>query len=169
MRIGDLIFVRSTGLVPWLIRKTTGGTYNHAMLSLGADAFVSADMGRGVRIAKLADYPGARFAFCRVVTASDLQAKSAAAWAEQQTGKKYDAVGLAGVWLRFAVRALERRGFVSFWGKSKIADQAGYFCSELVAEAYHRQGVDICPLDPTYVSPTDLFQAPTVSILEETQ
>lgn len=167
MRIGDLTFVRSTGLVPWLLRRITGGTYNHVMINLGEGKFVSADQGRGVHYAKLADYPNAKFAFCRVLSASDLQAKSAAAWAEQQIGGQYDTLGLTGIWLRFAVQALERRGFVSFWGKSKIADQSGYFCSELATEAYLRQGVDICQLNPTYVSPTDLFQAPCVSIIEE--
>lgn len=167
MRVGDLVFARSSGLVPWLIRQITGGTYNHVMINLDGERFVSADQGWGVHYAKLADYPNAKFAFCRVLSASNLQASSAAAWAEQQAGGRYDTLGLTGIWLRFAVRALERRGFVSFWGKSKVANQAGYFCSELAAEAYLRQGSEIVALDPTYTSPTDLFQAPTTQILVE--
>lgn len=167
MRVGDLIFIRSSGLVPWAIRQITGGNYNHVMLNLGADRYISADQGWGVHYAKLGDYSNAKFAFCRVVSASDLQAKNAAAWAEQQAGRQYDSLGLMGIWLRFAVRSWERAGFVSFWGKNQIANQNAFFCSELVAEAYLRQGHDVCRLNPTYVSPTDLFEAPEVTLLTE--
>lgn len=167
MRIGDLIFVRSSGLVPWAIRQITGGNYNHVMLNLGGDRYISADQGWGVHYAKLGDYSSAKFAFCRVVSASDSQAKGAAAWAEQQAGRQYDSLGLIGIWLRFAVRKLQDKGMVSFWGKNRIANQNAFFCSELVATGYLREGVDICKIHPTYVSPTDLFEAAGVVLLVE--
>jgi len=163
MRPGDLIFVRGNTWVSKAIRQITGGHYSHVDIFIGKGQAIGAELGVGVRkVEYLSAYGSDALTVC-MVACSDATAQAVVNDVCKMVGTQYDARGLFGVWARFALKRL------GIHLTSTPADQTGaYFCSEMAAALYRKQGIEICPdLHPSLTSPTDLYEANVVIEIKE--
>lgn len=128
--VGDLLFIRNTGLLPWLIRFWTrrgapGGHkgYNHVALCVGEDSWLSAEP-RGVVLRSLAELKeDAEESFILHFTGPARVGFVAAQLAMASVKSGYDFVGVLGFILS---RVIGLR--VDFRGR--------WFCSEICHSAW---------------------------------
>lgn len=110
----------------------------------------------GVKVRQYADKYDACTIF-RHKNAKPSEVRVATEWAVSQVGSGYDYLGLLGVGLAII-------------GKKKdngLDASDRYWCSELVADAYAKAGLDVCADKASYrVSPADLSRCPLLEKVE---
>jgi len=132
--------VRTSGLVPWLIRTVTNSWADHVFVSAGDGQIVEAEPG-GVRIADVSEYAGCRIEYNTSEAMTDLQRAAVAEFAESKRGEPYawtaDTIdGLRCLGLRWRVLARFERA------------RRSVMCSELAAQAGQQAGLDwLCGQD----------------------
>lgn len=154
-RVGDLVFIRNTGLLPWLIRWWTRrgapggqGGYNHVAICVGKDEWLSAEP-RGVVIRGLAELmSGAEAHSILHFTGPERVGFAAAQRAMASVRSGYDFLGVAGFVLS---RIIGLR--VDFRGR--------WFCSEICHSAWQEalceNGLLKTFRDSADTSPNDLL------------
>jgi len=147
---GDLLGFRGRGPVSWAIRLLTYSPYSHAGLVhlFEARVYCLEAVGSGVRLCLMSElvkrYDGG-IDYFEVVDATQAQRRGAVSFAFQQLGRPFDFLGL----LRFTFWLIVKRR-----PRSRVDPR--WFCSELVAEAYRRQGLRLGRRSASYTSPSDL-------------
>jgi uncharacterized protein YycO len=56
-------------------------------------------------------------------------------------------------------RKYDWRGLFSFLLKKNVSNKSYYFCSELVAESFEKEGVPLIRRNPSWVTPQDLYES----------
>ena len=56
MKAGDIVFFRNKGLIPWLIRKVSGGYYNHVAIALSENLLLEAEYNSNTCIRNISFY-----------------------------------------------------------------------------------------------------------------
>jgi len=152
---GDLLCFRGRGVVSGAIRLLTRSPYSHVGLVhlFEAHVFSLEAVGSGVRLSRMSEvmkrYDGGIDYFA--VVASEVQRRGAVGFGFQQLGKRFDFVGL----LRFFV-------FVVAGVRPRPRIDTRWFCAELVAEAYRRQGLRLVSDPSCYASPSQLAASDAV-------
>lgn len=155
---GDVLLFRGRGPMSLAIRTLTASPYSHVgLVYLFAGRVYSLEaVGAGVRIILMSEvlrrYHGG-VDYYEVPRATPEQRAGAIAFCFQQLGRLYDRPGL----VRFAAAVLLGR-------KRATREDQTWFCSELVAAAYRKQGLLLAPERPTYTSPADLATSPELAL-----
>lgn len=147
MVLGDIVLERGTNAGSALIAAVTGGAFSHALIWVGGD-FIEA-MPDGVRSLSFARVPVIEPSNWRLLRAKpeNLEiAKNAADQARSMVFRGYDTEG--------AIRTV--------FGPRKEPVPTARFCSQLVAEAYLRAGLELLPGSrPEMIHPNMLAQTIT--------
>lgn len=153
---GDLLCFRGRGLVSALIRALTQSPYSHAgmVYLFEGRVYCLEAVGAGVRLILMSElvqrYHGGIDYFA-VLEVTDAQRRGAVGFGFQQLGKLYNHRGL----VRFLVYLVTGR-------KSRRRQQASWFCSEILVEAYRLQDVRLVPRRAAYTAPADLVTSDRV-------
>jgi uncharacterized protein YycO len=130
LRLGDIVLERGPGMSSAIVAAVTGGHYSHALIWVGGD-FVEAMPG-GVRSLSFARVPilnPTMWLLLRPTAAYQKLAERAAVEARGMAFKQYDTEGA----LRTVV------------GRRRDPVPTKLFCSQLIAEAYRRAGLELIP------------------------
>lgn len=158
MKAGDVVLFRGSGPMSRAIRWLTRSPYSHAALVFRFEerVYCLEAVGSGVRLALISEvlsrYHGGIDLF-DVPRATEGQRRAALGFAFQQLGRLYDRRGL---W-RFLIAIVTGR-------RRRVREDRAWFCSELVAAAYRRQGLALVPDSSAYTSPADLALSPELSL-----
>ena len=155
----DLLCFRGHGVFGYLVRFFTNSRYSHVGLVYRFEGRVYCleAVGSGVRLIIMSELlrrseRGIDYFRIRDVTLE--QRAGALGFAFQQLGKLYDRAGI--------VRFL---WFLLLGNKARARLNGRWFCSEIVQEAYRRQGVQLARQKASYTSPQDLVSSPRVEFL----
>jgi hypothetical protein len=155
---GDLLGFRGRGLASWAIRTLTRSPYSHVGLVYRFEGRVYCleAVWAGVRLIIMSElvkrYRGGIDYFA-LVDVGEAARCGAIGFAFQQLGKLYDRAGV----LRFLA-------FVLFGSRvrARARGKNQWLCSEIVNEAYRREGVPLVRVTSSYVSPAALTGSPRV-------
>lgn len=147
---GDLLCFRGRGLISATIRRLTRSRYSHVGLLFVMEGrrYCIEAVETGVRLVLVSElvkrYEGGIDCY-RLVNASPQQRAGAVGFAFQQLGKLYDK---ASFWpfLLYLLTGKRRRTHCD----------GQWFCSEMVAEAYRRQGLRFTRASARYTAPSDI-------------
>jgi hypothetical protein len=150
LRAGDIMLCTDPDSAKsYIIRKATGSPYSHAAICLEPGEFLEA-IGMGVhRFSALMAAVGnpANVCFLRVHPGNERIAAKAARKAEHYIARHY--------WTSGALMALSE--------KVALEDKGAFFCSHLVAQAYHEAGLELlADLPPDKVVPGALVMSPAL-------
>jgi uncharacterized protein YycO len=110
-----LVFSKSDSIWSKIIRFATFSKWSHVEYITPDGNFISAEIGKGVYVEHEDRNPTWTKYEIVTVECSDLQAEQFFKWINKQVGKKYDFVGIFGLW------------FGRRW-----QDEDSWFCSELI-------------------------------------
>lgn len=146
---GDIVLERGRGVSSTIIAAATGGSFSHALIWVGSD-FVEAMPG-GVRNLSFARVPvtvPANWALLRAKPEHQSISAAAANAARGMVFESYDSAGAV----------------MTQIGGRQGARPGTRFCSQLIAEAYRRAGMDLVPgRRPEQITPNMLLRATTHS------
>jgi uncharacterized protein YycO len=148
-REGDLLAFRGRSPVSAMIRAATGSVYSHVGLVylIEERRYCLEAVGKGVSLGLMSEvakrYAGGIDYF--EINAPNAIRHKATLFALEQLGKPFDFVGLA----RFLLR-------ITFCLRTRARRDQRWFCAELVAEAYRRQGFELARTPSCYAAPKDL-------------
>jgi hypothetical protein len=145
MALGDIVLERGTGTVSAIVAGVTGGRFSHALIWVGT-GFIEAvpDGVRALSFARVPIVDRDRWLLLRPLQDHFGIGERAAEETSRMVYKGYDAEG--------ALRTV--------LGSRPAAAPTRLFCSQLVAEAYHRAGLDLLPSKrPEEVTPNMLAQS----------
>lgn len=151
-REGDLLAFRGRSPVSAVIRAVTGSVYSHVGLVylIEERRYCLEAVGKGVSLGLMSEvakrYAGGIDYFA--IDAPDAVRHAATLFALEQLGKPFDFVGLVRFFLLLSLRIRSRAR----------ADQR-WFCAELVAAAYRRQGIELARTPACYSAPRDLARS----------
>jgi hypothetical protein len=140
---GDVILERGNDNGSRIVAAATGGHFSHAMMSVGGTDVIEAMPGgsRVLSVARVLVSDPDDWKLLRVPSNQANLAKQAAAYGRNLCFKRYDTEG--------AVR--------SPWMPRKTIVADALFCSQLIAEAYLRAGIEVLPgKSSTTITPNDL-------------
>lgn len=148
-REGDLLAFRGRSAISAMIRAVTGSVYSHVGLVylIEERRYCLEAVAKGVSLGLMSEvakrYEGGIDYF--EINAPHAVRHKATLFALEQLGRLFDFRGLVRffVFLTLRIRARARR------------DQR-WFCAELVAEAYRRQGFELARTPSCYAAPKDL-------------
>lgn len=120
------------------LRTFMWSAWSHCGIVAG-DEVIEAVMGKGVVITPLAEFQKHASKW-EIVKIPAVDPAAVIAWARSQEGKKYDTFGVLGIAIRRA------------WQESDA-----WFCSELVAAAFHAAGTRLFRTDTWRITPRDLY------------
>ena len=157
-RDGDLLAFRGRSLVSATVRALTGSQYSHVGLAylFEARVYCLEAVGSGVRLCLMSEL-ARRYAGgidYVAVDAGDEARRQAVSFGFQQLGRSFDYLGLA----RFFV-------FLTLGLRPRARRDTRWFCAELVAEAYRRQGIRLTSDPSCYATPRALVEGPRVKKL----
>lgn len=136
-----------------MIRAVTGSVYSHVGLVylIEERRYCLEAVAKGVSLGVMSEvakrYAGGIDYF--EVELSAAVRHKATLFALEQLGKSFDFVGL----MRFFLR-------IAFCLRTRARRDQRWFCAELVAEAYRRQGFELARTPSCYASPKDLATSP---------
>lgn len=157
---GDLLCFRGRHLPSRVICLLTRSEYSHVGLVYRFEerVYCLEAVGTGVRLIIMSElvrrYPGG-IDYYAIPDATTTQRRGAIGFAFQQLGKLYNHAGL----LRFLSFLLLGRQ-----ARRRARERAQWFCSEMVNEAYRRQGLALAPTTSAYTTPRDLASSPRVEL-----
>jgi hypothetical protein len=144
---GDIVLERGGGVGSTVVAAATGGPFSHALIWVGSD-FVEAMPG-GVRNLSFARVPvvvAANWALLRAKPEHRSTSAAAANAARNMIFESYDSAGAV----------------MTQIGGRQDARPGARFCSQLIAEAYRRAGLDLVPdRRPEQITPNMLLRATT--------
>ncbi len=152
-REGDLLAFRGRSPVSAMIRAMTGSVYSHVGLVYPIEdrRYCLEAVGKGVSLGLMSEvskrYAGGIDYF--EIDAADAVRHKATLFALEQLGKSFDFLGLLRFFLFLGLRIRARARIDRRW-----------FCAELVAEAYRRQGFELARSPSCYAAPRDLALSP---------
>jgi uncharacterized protein YycO len=156
---GDLLCFRSKDLDGTLVRVLTRSDYSHVGLVYVFEGRVYCleAVTAGVRLVLMSrrarDYHGG-IDYFRIPAATEEQRRGALSFAFEQLGSRYNMPGI-GLFLWFLLSG----------NKEKVRARHGWFCSEIVAEAYRRQGLQLAQHSAArYTSPGALAASDRVEL-----
>jgi uncharacterized protein YycO len=126
--------VKTSGFVPWVIRRATHSQFDHAFVILEDGAIVEAEPG-GVRAGHLSEYSGCRIAINSAEDMTVAQRATVATIAKAMIGKPYGD-------LQIIDDGLECLGWRWRWLLKRAADDGEVVCSQLVALCGQAAGLD---------------------------
>jgi len=138
-RIGDYGCIKTSGFFGWLIRLGTFSRWNHSIIYVGSGNAVSADPS-GVKIDPVTNWHN--IAWNQHEELTDEQRQAIVFYASQVVGRPYNFFTIADIAFRIIGLKIFAKGILN-----KLAQNRGYICSELVAEAYRKAGVQIAQED----------------------
>ncbi len=138
MNTVTLVFSRKHHIGSLLLRAFLWSEWSHVAIVDGEDV-IEAATGAGVRRRPLADLLAESSQY-EIVDVPALSPASVIAAARTQIGKPYDWPGVLGI------------GFRRRW-----QDDDSWFCSELVAWAFHTSGCPLFRIDAWRITPRDLY------------
>ncbi|WP_152619486.1 C40 family peptidase [Cohnella kolymensis] len=147
MKIGDIIFVRSSSPFSWLIRWLTRSEYSHCAIYLTEKKIIEADALKRVKISKNRYHDCPSVDLCL----NDNEKVRLVEYLINQIGKPYDYKQIAGLFLRL----------IGLSKKQNLWDSVNsVICSELIDRGYGSIGRDLLPdrLDGD-CTPADLANA----------
>jgi uncharacterized protein YycO len=154
-REGDLLAFRGKSAVSATIRALTGSVYSHVGLvyMIEGRRYCLEAVAKGVSLGLMSEV-AKRYAggidYFEIGLAAAVRHK-ATLFALEQLGKPFDFRGLLRFFTLLALRIRARARLDRRW-----------FCAELVAEAYRRQGFELVRSPSCYASPCDLAGSPHV-------
>jgi uncharacterized protein YycO len=133
-----VIFSRRHHIGSLALRTFLWSAWSHCGIIAG-DEVIEAVMGKGVIITPLAEFQkqASKWTIIKIPAADPA---AVIEWARNQKGKHYDTSGVLGIALRRA------------W-----QDDDAWFCSELVAAAFHYAGTALFRTDAWRITPRDLY------------
>jgi hypothetical protein len=156
LRTGDVLCFRGRKLGSALIRWVTASRYSHVGLvyCFEGRVYCLEAVASGVRLIIMSElvrrYAGGIDYFA-IPEANLQQREGAIGFAFEQLGKLYNRAGLARfIWFLWSGSRVRRR--------SRARNQ--WFCSEIVNEAYRRQGLPLVTVTSAYTSPEDIATSP---------
>ena len=147
---GDILCFKGKGLVSAAIRALTKSDYSHVGLLYLFEGrkYCLEAVGQGVRLMLLSElvksYHGG-IDYFEPIEVSTKQRCGAVSFGFEQLGKLYDRAGI--------VRFLQ---YIIMGEKPAAVADDFWFCSEIVCEAYRKQGVELCQMVASYTSPNDI-------------
>lgn len=126
--------VKTSGLIPWIIRRATSGWADHAFVIAEDGVIVEAEPG-GVRLGHLSEYYGNRIAINDGEDMSVDQRGAVVAAAKAMIGKPYDDLAIVD-------DGLESLGWHWRWLARRADGDGELICSEVVARAGSAAGLD---------------------------
>lgn len=148
--------VKTSGLVPWIIRRAGHSWADHAFVILEDGAIVEAEPG-GSRIGHLSEYYRCRIAINSAEDMTVEQRAAVAAAARAMVGVPYDDLAIVD-------DGLESLGWHWRWLAKRAAGNGELICSALVARAGSAAGLDWSCGQPDFeqVTPAMLARRPGV-------
>lgn len=152
-REGDLLAFRGRSPVSAVIRAVTGSEYSHVGLVylIEERRYCLEAVGKGVSLGLMSEvakrYAGGIDYFA--IDAPDALRHQATLFGLEQLGKPFDFVGLVRFFLLLTLRL-----------RVRARADARWFCAELVAAAYRRQGFELVRTPSCYAAPRDLAGSP---------
>lgn len=131
---GRYFVVKTSGFVPWVIRRATHSAYDHAGIVLEDGAIIEAEPG-GVRLGHLSEYYRCRIAVNSAEDMTVQQRTAVAAAARAMVGVPYDDLAIVD-------DGLESLGWHWRWLAKRAASNGELICSALVARAGSAAGLD---------------------------
>lgn len=131
---GRYFVVKTSGFVPWVIRRATHSAYDHAGIVLEDGAIIEAEPG-GVRIGHLSEYYRCRIAINSGEDMTVEQRTAVVAAARAMVGVPYDDLAIVD-------DGLESLGWHWRWLAKRAAGNGELICSALVARAGSAAGLD---------------------------
>ena len=138
LQAGDIIFNRSSNPLSLAIRAQDGGPFSHALIYVGDGLFIEA-----VRTGS------------RVIGAFRLLVPDPDDWQLARIDDGALAASAATQARNLAHRPYNVAGIIRIALSGEPAGEVGLFCSQLIAEAYRRAGVDLG--EPALATPAALF------------
>lgn len=126
--------VKTSGLIPWIIRRATHSQFDHAFVVIEDGAIVEAEPG-GVRLGHLSEYYGCRIAINSGEEMTVQQRIVVATTARAMVGKPYNDLAIVD-------DGLESLGWRWRWLVKRASGDGEVVCSQLVAIAGHAAGLD---------------------------
>lgn len=135
------IFSKSNSLWSKLIRLVTFSKWSHVEYVSPSGNIISAELGRGV-YSDPEDRPLQDWTAADVVKVpvTDLQLEQFTKWINKQVGKKYDLLGIFGLWL-----------------KRRWQDDYAWFCSELLVAGMHKFKIVKVDSQPHRITPQMMY------------
>ena len=148
---GDYGVVKTNGIIARLIQLFTVSRWNHAFIYAGNSLIIEANP-KGVEFSPLSKYP--KIAWNRHEDITPSQRDFIVSYARIQFGKPYNFILIGNILLRVVgLKMLARTRLMM-----KLAQTNSYICSELVAESYHKAGVELSPKACDLVTPGELAE-----------
>lgn len=126
--------VKTSGWIPWIIRRATHSQFDHAFVTLEDGALVEAEPG-GVRIGHLSEYYKCRIAINSGEDMTVDQRTQVVAAARAMVGKAYDDLAIA-------EDGLESLGWHWRWLLNRASSNGEVVCSQMVALCGQAAGLD---------------------------
>lgn len=126
--------VKTSGLIPWVIRRATRGWADHAFVIAEDGTIIEAEPG-GVRLGHLSEYYACRIAINSGEDMTVAQRTAVVAAAKAMIGKPYGD-------LQIVDDGLESLGWHWQWLASHADNNGELICSQLVAKAGQAAGLD---------------------------
>ena len=147
MKVGDVINVKGKSPISLLIRLFTQSKYSHTACYVGDSQCIESSWG-GVQLRNIDDYKN--YDIFRHKSATKEQLEISTQWMISQIGSKYDYLGLLGIAKSIILKDKD----------NELDDKNRYWCSELVADGYHKSFIttDMC-LFTCMTSPEDFAKS----------
>lgn len=169
---GDILLVKSNGLVPSLIKWGTGSVYSHVAVVASAKLgiIIEAVPQGGVRAIAVVNYK-TPYDLYRVKSAHPFNLSGVISYLIKMLARKYDFLSTVRLGWKMSVRKLKLLQLfgLKLTGNRKAADELqedqDYFCSELCYDAFFfGGGLDIVPQigDGEVTSPGDIAKSPVI-------
>ncbi len=137
----SIIFEKGTTIIAKLIQWWTCSEWSHVGIVCNDSGNVVEANWPKVEVTNLKDVK-TKYIIMTPKGLTETQEFNILIYALTKVGKKYD-------W----------RGLFSFLLKKNINNKSYYFCSELVAESFEKEGVPLVRRNPYWITPQDLYES----------
>ena len=152
MQAGNILLVRGSGLISWIIKVVTHSEYSHVALVISETEIIEIDSFKRVSIRK---NPYSNYDLIHVLDIPDRKRDKVVAFAKAQLGKQYDYAQL-----------LEILFEMVFHTRLYLNSKNKLICSELIDLAFMSQRINLVPGKRRgCVTPEDIAESPIVARL----
>jgi uncharacterized protein YycO len=152
LKVGDILLTSSTTCISRLIKWWTISRWSHVGIYVGNNFVIEATWPRVRKVTLMTFLESCDrvtvLRHSKWTTLTEDQVQQFLGFLESKIGKPYD-------W----------RGLVSFICRKSIQNKSGYFCSELVSEAFSLVGIPIERKKPAWTSPEDIHSSLILDIV----
>lgn len=161
---GDIVGVRGEDWQGKIIRWVTDSEISHVALYIGNGLIIESTLGPGVRILPIDVYlsdQNKEVYLARIIEKFD--ANEVIDYAYNFYGRKYDLLGQIGIMTKYLVKKVNLNKVITFWGKNKVNDEYGVWCSEFLGDIFAPKKIMFIDEDTTYLTPGEIFYSPIVN------